>query len=54
MPLTFDALTRHDNRRLEPLMASGAIPDAAELVGYELGGWNIQGLTDVLGTRKFI
>jgi hypothetical protein len=54
MPLTFDALTRHDNRRLEPLMASGAIPDAAELVGYELGGWNIQALTDVLGTRKFI
>ena len=54
MPLTFDDLTTYDNRRLEPLMASGAIPSTSELVGYEFRGWNIQPLTDVLGTRKFI
>ena len=54
MPLTFDDLTTYDNRRLEPLMASGAIPSAPELVGDEFRGWNIQPLTDVLGTRKFI
>jgi hypothetical protein len=53
MPLTFDNLTEYDNRRLEPLMASGAIPALSELVGYEFRGWNIQGLTEVLGTRKF-
>ena len=54
MPLTFEELTTYDNRRLEPLMASGAVPSASELVGYEFRGWNIQALTDVIGTRKFI
>jgi hypothetical protein len=54
MPLTFEDLTRYDNRRLEPLLRSGAVPAASDLVGYEFRGWNIQGLTDILGTRKFI
>ena len=54
MPLTFDELTTYDNRRLEPLMASGGMPTAGDLVGYEFRGWNIQALTDVIGTRKFI
>jgi hypothetical protein len=54
MPLTFDELTKYDNRRLEPLMASGTIPAVPDLVGYEFRGWNIQALTEVLGTRKFI
>jgi hypothetical protein len=54
MPLTFDDLTKYDNRRLEPLMASGAAPAVSDVVGYEFRGWNIQGLTEVLGTRKFI
>jgi hypothetical protein len=54
MPLTFDELTTYDNRRLEPLMRSNAVPAASDLVGYEFRGWNIQALTEVLGTRKFI
>jgi hypothetical protein len=53
MPLTFDVLTKYDNRRLEPLMASGAIPTLPDVVGHEFRGWNIQGLTELLGTRKF-
>ena len=54
MPLTFEDLTRYDNRRLEPFMRSEAVPTASDLVGYEFRGWNIQSLTDLLGTRKFI
>ena len=54
MPLTFEELTTYDNPRLEPLMASGSLPSASEVVGYEFRGWNIQALTDVIGTRKFI
>jgi hypothetical protein len=54
MPLTFDQLTSFDNRRLEPFMAGGTIPSATDIVGFEFRGWNIQGLTDLLGTRKFI
>jgi hypothetical protein len=54
MPLTFDELTKYDNRRLDPLMVSGTVPTLADVVGYEFRGWNIQGLTEVLGTRKFI
>jgi hypothetical protein len=54
VPLTFDELTRFDNRRLEPLMGSGAVPSASDLVGYDFRGWNIQALTEILGTRKFI
>lgn len=54
MPLTFDQLITYDNRRLEPLMASAAAPTASELVGYEFRGWNIQSLTKLLQTQKFI
>ncbi len=54
MPLTFEELTSYDNRRLEPLMASGAVPTASEIVAYEFRGWNIAALSDVIGARKFI
>lgn len=54
MPLTFDELTKYDNRRLDPLMVSGGVPALTDVLGYEFRGWNIQGLTEVLGTRKFI
>lgn len=51
--MTFEELTRRDNRALEPLMASGAVPTIPDITGFEFRGWNIQASTDILGTRKF-
>ena len=38
MPLTFDELTKYDNRRLDPLMVSGPVPTLSDVVGYEFRG----------------
>lgn len=51
--MTFDDLTRLDNRALEPLMATGTVPTVSDVTGFEFRGWNNQASTEILGTRKF-
>ncbi len=51
---TFEQLTSSSNRDLESLMTTDAVPRAADVVGFEFRGWNLQAATVVLGTRKFV
>jgi hypothetical protein len=52
-PITFEALTTYDNKRLEPFMTSGPSPAIDDLLGFDFQGWNIASTTTILGTRKF-
>jgi hypothetical protein len=51
--MTFDELTRYDNRRLDVFMSQQPAPQIRDLLGFAFRGWNIQSTTAILGTRKF-
>lgn len=51
--MTFAELTTYDNKRLEPFMKGYPAPSIADVLGFDFRGWNIAGVTDIMGTRKF-
>lgn len=50
---TFEGLASQDRSSLEDVLRSGEPVTAAEVVGFEFRGWNLNSATKLIGTRKF-
>src|SRR5262245_44403594 len=50
---TFDSLTTTDKATLDRIMLESPAPVLADVLGYELRGWNLNPAARLLGTLKF-
>jgi hypothetical protein len=50
---TFERLTQQNNEALEQLLKSGVPVTPADVAGWDYRGWNINCMTQLIGTRKF-
>jgi choline dehydrogenase-like flavoprotein len=53
MPHSFESLSKMTTEELERVLAQGAPPELADLVGWEFEGWNVNPATRFTGNRKF-